>query len=837
MARTRPLELDDDVELVVNPATKELTGTRAQFTFSFFVNVVENGQTKKCCQYRSASQKRVDGDGRPTICGKKYVTEKSDGLIRHLRSHNDREINQKLDRFTEQIAMAAKKRRADEEIILPSKRSRPLDSFVTILPVVERAAQDSLEVTALCFAVDDLSMNLASSHYFKLMLESYHKARSSGALKKPHSLKSIDDQQQKSFVDMQRVVNSHLKSASQDYPASILFDGWQNVNHIHVQNILVSCQGVNFFMKSDVSATGRSTAAVLFGMLKPVLINLITEGVVVSSMVADNASVNGAIFDLAAEEFPFLIAIPCAAHTLQLCVARLFNDDSLADNLRAVTYRVHRRITYSQPRLARFRASQSKPIHNLHKPQKTRWSSFYQAFTSLLRTRAAVMNVLDNDPLKLKLTEEFWSDLKSFVDFLAPFRDATNIVQSDRAGLLDVSYQFRALANQMRTAPPRLANAAAVMRRALRRNWTKHVHERAVFMSEKFAFENIEDSLASDEVKSAAPRWFLDWSARFLHQFKYSQMSVDELRRILQVQYNEFVRRHGPFADLRGQLELLAEESATDARLQAALSRAGRIPKFSQVDVLTAWRHVQDLRPQLSFCVITLLSINCSEAAVERSFSHQKLTHSLLKNRKLPFTVERQMCLKLNENALKLAKNRGISVAKPFNAADVTDASSAIDDNDDDDAADEGESDTDVEIFDSDEAGSSSNDSDREASDTEASDPDVHEADRVDSPQQQRIQRRPVLNSVRRRWTIVEAVNGDLDEFCRWYINTNGLTLPAPFSRRGAAKLLRTTMEAADATIRIQQPDVAQSHIMRLLLEASSRESSEQSEEKKDEGA
>ena len=132
---------------------------------------------------------------------------------------------------------------------------------------------------------------------------------------------------------------------------------------------------------------------------------------------------------------------------------------------------------------------------NVKKPQRTRWSSSFIAFQRLLRVQSAVMFTLtewkktSKNDLVAKLDARFWSDLKLVTDFLEPFKAATDVIQSDRAGLFDVFLQFRALMKHVRNAPATLAHGAHIMRKAINNHWTKHVNQQAAYMCAKFACE------------------------------------------------------------------------------------------------------------------------------------------------------------------------------------------------------------------------------------------------------------------------------------------------------------------------------------------------------------
>ncbi len=65
------------------------------------------------------------------------------------------------------------------------------------------------------------------------------------------------------------------------------------------------------------------------------------------------------------------------------------------------------------------------------------------------------------------------------------------------------------------------------------------------------------------------------------------------------------------------------------------------------------WQH-----PELCFALAALFSINVSEAAVERSFSIQKMTHSKTRNKLKPQSVQDEMTIRFNQGELlvKVAK-------------------------------------------------------------------------------------------------------------------------------------------------------------------------------------
>ena len=305
----------------------------------------------------------------PNICGDFLATPQSTGLVTYLCSHNIRIINEELDKFDRANREKQEKQNAARQIELPSKRTR-LESMMKSSGT-SSVKEDLKESSAMCFAVHDLSIRLASSPYFHTMLEDYHKARRMQLITKFPTPRTVAAQQRATAKHLNESVLSMLSSSSRDAPVTLAFDGWCNVNRVHIQNILALCHGSSYFLKSDASADGRATAAVLFAQIKPVLDRLITAKVTVAAIVADNASVNGAIGRLIVSEYNWILTLPCAADTLQLCVLRLFDQGAIAESLKSVVKRIYSKIANSVVLNQSFETIQKESggsAHRLHKP-------------------------------------------------------------------------------------------------------------------------------------------------------------------------------------------------------------------------------------------------------------------------------------------------------------------------------------------------------------------------------------------------------------------------------------------------------------------------------------
>lgn len=782
-------------------------------------------------------------DSKGRACGQKFsASTKSTNLGIHITSKHVHvtaliDAMQALDKGT------AQKKRSREEnkvVELPSKVAKlnnlpnscdnqsKIDDYVVSSGSSLRAELN--EALALMISVHSLPMRLVESEYFQTVLDLYR--RSAKHVKQVDSRQHIIKCEQDLFQSLKQQVNQSLKSSA--YPITLAFDGWQNTNHLHVQNIMGMSSSSTVFLKSDLT-THRATADELYPFIESVIDDLINEKIEIGSIVADNASVNGKIAKKLRVKYPWILRLPCASHTLQLCIVRLFEQDSVADELKLIVRTVVKAITNSNIRLNEFIRVQGDEVHLLSKPQKTRWSSYHRASKSVLELRPFVelalrRNAADGDhPVLSSLTTQFWNQLNDLVTFLEPFSLASDIIQSDHATLLDVHTQFSTLYSACASAPLSLTHGAAVMQVAIQQHWRKNINQEAVYMAAQFAHEPNSD-LFDDRVKLDAPDWFCSWASElwFHHESLKSGLQlipaqkadrVQEIAAIIQKDHSSFLTNQFPYS--RAKLQIENNRPIPDPSKPAL---------YAQFDALTPWLRLESANlsegKEFVHAVVTLLSMNCTEASVERGFSLQKLTHSLLMNRKHASTVERQMYIKSNHRVMRQMK-----VIKRVSMR----ATSHFDASEHDSGLNDYGSDTDVEIFDStdedsdDESNQDEGDDDRELMPAAASQsinqpqpPAVHSQAHANQVRSSRVRPRhrqaSLLQPARRTWTMVDGLTHVLHQFCENYIKTNELRLPSPFANRGASKL-RAAMEADPALEREQATD-AQRHIIFLLQQA-----------------
>lgn len=821
-------DLERDANVVEDRVAGEPQfANKSQFIMSHFEKVIASDGKRGCL---------VD------TCSKRLKHGKSSAFQTHLQSavhQSNKTLQSEIKKWINSTVVknaSIQSKKLPPAVVLPSKRRRSSNCdmhqrSVEVQDVRRAAASEFItshfeavdpplleelsEATALCFAMLDWPLSWTESIYLRQMLLSFAKAFNRNLVTQLDGKVKIAQQQQLLVDKLDIDVIARLKSST--HPIVLCHDGWKNVSGRHVINLLAHSSCGTFLLASHDCENGRQTAEVIFDFLKFQLDSLIDKGVVVAAVVADNASVNGSVAKLLQESYPWMLPLPCASHTLQLCILRVFDEDIVSENLRSTCKKVFSAIANSGPLLALFLRFQSGIPKRLHKPQRTRWSSFYLCFKSVASCENAVKCTLASElaspaarELGRQLNDQFWQQLNAMVSFLEPFSIASDIIQGSHASLLDVHLQFESLTRHVKNPPAGLSHAASIMRRAMSHHWSAHVDQQAVYMAAKFACEeDLEQStMFSSQAKLKAPKWFFKWAAQICHhnhkQKSPQAVSLDheDLTFEIEEQYDLFVAGSYPYVDVRADVIASRPKQKFPGQL------------FAPFNVLSLWRRLADLPMCRNFVysVIALLSLNCSEASVERSFSQQKLTHSLLTNRKAPATVSRQVRIKWNNR--ELAK-RDQTIMKSMRSVvtipeqQVQNAPLIEDDEQDDDENENFEL-----QYSSDELSSDGED-EAAASAREARQRALNRGRGRGRARSSVVV--PVEQRSKHGWTKVARLTVDLDEFCTKYIADHDLCWPRPF-RGGGANKLRNVLEA-NPTMRQEQFSDVQAHIIHLLMQ------------------
>lgn len=410
---------------------------------------------------------------------------------------------------------------------------------------------------------------------------------------------------------------------------TIACDGWTNVQHNKVTNVVLIVNGVAYYWCSIVNAEERNTAEWMASALLPIFHTLIREwDARIAGFVVDNEAVNGSCFKLLRAELPFLLHIPCAAHTIQLIVHSTLQHHSFAGTVQ----QLHALIAFfaakdNRNELRRVQRGLAVPLLNVVKPCETRWNSMLDAAKRMKKLQRAASACFTRVQLPI-IDADFWEQLQTLISFLQPFADATDSVQSDAATLYTVYERFIAMQQHVLTLGHHWAAATIIAR------WHKNINAAAVSAAALMSFAVLPAALS----QAKAQQFLLDWGTQYL--FAYNLFPDGLIRRdirdVLTEQLAEFNGRLGSFAGLDALKASLQRRAAADGQWQ---------PKL----LWLLFPH-----SELARVAVALLSISASEAAVERTFSAQAAVHSKLRNRMHDSSVQAEMFIKFNSRMLRL---------------------------------------------------------------------------------------------------------------------------------------------------------------------------------------
>lgn len=103
-------------------------------------------------------------------------------------------------------------------------------------------------------------------------------------------------------------------------PVSVCIDGWTNVKHEKVTNIIPICNNVAYYWTSIVNSSEHNTADWLYDRLEPLLKDLFDRHVKVAAIVADNESVMNKVCRRLMEKYSFLVRVSCTSTSSGTCL-------------------------------------------------------------------------------------------------------------------------------------------------------------------------------------------------------------------------------------------------------------------------------------------------------------------------------------------------------------------------------------------------------------------------------------------------------------------------------------------------------------------------------------
>ncbi len=430
---------------------------------------------------------------------------------------------------------------------------------------------------------------------------------------------------------------------TQRCPVSLVLDGWTNVNHAKVTNILLVCAGKAYYWCSITNATERNTAEWITSAVTPVIEAIEMESIPVVSYVADNEAVMSSTHDRLVEQFPSLIRIPCAAHTVQLIVRKMLQHDVFARYISEYIDMLNEFSGKKELRLALHTAQPEATRLVLIRPCDTRWSYTLVSIQRSIQLRNYINQSLEQCH-RIPKSDQFWGILADLVTVLKPFAAATNNIQRDAAMLCDVSREFSNLRKHAANIQQRHAFVGELISSFIQAEWEQHVNISATAACAVLSKQSDQEEIFSGAQLMAAQKFIKDWGATYLRYYRFHSAGVSDLGPVLDSQLTDFINDDACFLEVD---------------FAARLRNSGP---------LKAWASMLTGPKELARVAIALLSICASEAAAERSFSIQDRIHSKQRNRSKEDLVEARVFLQMNEPLLDPVSKQIRKAARPHDS-------------------------------------------------------------------------------------------------------------------------------------------------------------------------
>lgn len=523
--------------------------------------------------------------------------------------------------LTEASAHSSKRTKlSDGSSAATSTRSSTAVSHPPITDFLKKKPSSSLAAFVRWLSVSSISHHAAQSEECRHFLASlgWH-----GSFPSDHTMRMERTRQAEELRDQLGGKLAHRV-------VTVACDGWTNVQQSKVTNVVVIVNAQAYYWCSIVNSEERNTAEWMAGRLLPVLHTLIREwDARIAGFAVDNEAVNGSCFKLLRKDLPPLVHIPCAAHTVQLVVRSCLEHPFYASIAQQLTSLI-RYFDAKEHRVALLQLQKARGVKQLRvvKPVDTRWNSLLAAAKRMKELQAEARCCFTAAELP-SVFEDFWQKLQLMIDFLEPFRIATDAVQSDSATLFTVYQQFVLLQQHVKSHAGEAQQWAAS---SIMDRWKKLINVSAVTACAFLSFIPLPPALS----QAKAQQFILDWGTSYLHYYHLvpEGYSRSDIRDTLLEQLAEFNGRLGEFASLDGERQSLQRKA--DAAHPF-------VPKL-------VWLLHSTL--ELSKVAVALLSLTPSEAAVERSFSAQGNVHTKLRNRMAEQSVQDEMLIKFNSKLL-----------------------------------------------------------------------------------------------------------------------------------------------------------------------------------------
>eukprot|EP01018_Ginkgo_biloba_P028656 Gb_13412 [translate_table: standard] len=287
------------------------------------------------------------------------------------------------------------------------------------------------------FFVNDIPFNMARSPYFSNMIQQVVEFSKGYKPPSSESLRTTILQRSK-----ERLTNNlqSIKEIWKHTVCTIISDGWSNVKHRPIINVLVySPQGV-LFVKAVDTMDHKKTSEFIFKIFEEVVLEVGEENIV--QIVTDSASNYVGAGKLIMDKFKIIYWTPCATHCLVLLLHDLgklpWVNEAIQRGKIIINFVVNHCLTLSIYR--------KYAIKELLRPCDTRFATYYIMLKRVVKEKASMRLIVCNNEWnkfalsktsKGKLVEviilssNFWDSAKRVLNMCEPIVEMLCLVDGD----------------------------------------------------------------------------------------------------------------------------------------------------------------------------------------------------------------------------------------------------------------------------------------------------------------------------------------------------------------------------------------------------------------------
>jgi len=231
-----------------------------------------------------------------------------------------------------------------------------------------------------------------------------------------------------------------IKESWKKTGCTILSDGWSDMCHRPLINVLVSCPKGILFLKVVDSSGHKKTAEYIFKILEEAILEVGEDNVV--QVVTDNASNCVGAGKLIMDKYKTIYWTPCAAHCLDLLLHDLAKFPWINEAIRKGKQISHFIFNHHLT-LSLYRKQASR---ELLRPSDTRFATYYISLKRVVEEKASIRGVVCNNEWensrlskeskgkeleKIILGTDFWQSAIKVLKICEPIVDMLRMVDSD----------------------------------------------------------------------------------------------------------------------------------------------------------------------------------------------------------------------------------------------------------------------------------------------------------------------------------------------------------------------------------------------------------------------